>query len=816
MKLVYKSSGKSIKPVFFSLSNSVATSIFTLFFSLSLSFAATAQEQGGTQTIIGQVTDAESKFPIFGAQVSVPGTQPLLGGITDEYGNYRIKNVPLGRVSIRITYVGYAERSIPNVLLTSGKEFVLNLTLQEQITKSEEAVITAGRAKGQAKNEMALVSARSFNVEETRRYAGSRNDPARMASNFAGVSGVNDGRNDIIIRGNSPTGLLWRMDGADIPNPSHFGALGATGGPVSMLNNNLLDQSDFLTGAFPADYGNALSGVFDLSMRSGNPEKREYTGQIGFNGFELGAEGPFSKNSRSSFIVNYRYSTLGVLNKFGLSVGTGKAVPQYQDLNFKLNFLTGKYGKISLFGILGKSNITFKGADADSTNLYTDNRTNTYYASSMAVVGVNYMHFFGKNTFGKLTLSGSGSSVQAQQDSLAPYPFYPNVAIQQYGDHSSNNRASLRYTLNHKFSARSNLNAGVFADRLGYSFSDSALNYEVGKPYFRKLRNESGSTGLLQAYAQYQFKFTEKLTANAGLHAQTLTLNHSNALEPRAAVQWAPGTNQSFSFGYGLHSQMQQLNTYFNKTRMPDGSYVLTNSDLGFTKAHHFVLGYNRSLAGVARLKIEAYFQNVYNVPVEQRASSFSLLNSGADFNYINTDSLQNTGIGRNYGMELTAERFFSKGYYWLFTASVFESKYRGSDMVWRNTAFNGNYIVNALAGREIKAGKNSVIAFDTKICVAGGRRYTPLNLAASATQHQAEYFSEQAYSQQFKPYFRMDLKVTYRLNGTKVMQEFFVDVQNIFNTQNIYSQGYNVYKNNSYYVYQLGLFPNVNYRINF
>jgi hypothetical protein len=148
-----------------------------------------------------------------------------------------------------------------------------------------------------------------------------------MASNFAGVSGANDARNDIIIRGNSPSGLLWQLEGLNIPNPNHFGSLSSTGGPVSMLNNNVLDKSDFMTSAFPAQYGNALSGVFDLSLRNGNNEKYEFLGQVGFNGFELGAEGPFSKNSKSSFLINYRYSTLALFQQIGINFGTGSATP---------------------------------------------------------------------------------------------------------------------------------------------------------------------------------------------------------------------------------------------------------------------------------------------------------------------------------------------------------------------------------------------------------------------------------------------------------------------------------------------------------
>jgi hypothetical protein len=270
--------------------------LFTL---LYITCCHVAGAQSTTQTIKGIIQDAQSKYPLIGANIIVVGTDPLIGTSTDGEGAFRLTNVPLGRQALKITYLGFQERVISNILVTSGKEVILTIDLEEQVITADEIVVTARRDKSETNNELATVSARSFDVEETSRYAGSRNDPARMAANFAGVSGANDARNDIVIRGNSPAGLLWRLDGINIPNPNHYGALGASGGPVSMLNNNVLDRSDFMTAAFPAQYGNALAGVFDLQLRSGNNEKREYLGQIGFNGFELGVEGPFSKQQQS-------------------------------------------------------------------------------------------------------------------------------------------------------------------------------------------------------------------------------------------------------------------------------------------------------------------------------------------------------------------------------------------------------------------------------------------------------------------------------------------------------------------------------------
>jgi len=196
-----------------------------------------------------------------------------------------------------------------------------------------------------------------------------------MVSNFAGVMSSNDSRNDIVIRGNSPMGLLWRIDGVEVPNPNHFGAQGTTGGPVSMLNQNLLSNSDFMTGAFPSEYGNALSGVFDINLRSGNKNKFEFTGQVGFNGFEFAAEGPIwlgKNNTKGSFVVDYRYSTMELVNKLGIDFGTGAAIPKYKDLTIITDIPTKKAGRFKFIGIYGNSFIqlgrTFDKAQAISSN----------------------------------------------------------------------------------------------------------------------------------------------------------------------------------------------------------------------------------------------------------------------------------------------------------------------------------------------------------------------------------------------------------------------------------------------------------------
>ena len=333
---------------------------------LFLSIGAYSQDY--SQTIRGTVVDKQSQSPLPGASVVLLNSTSPIGVQTDIDGNFKLEKVPLGRQGIQVTFLGYNPATLANLTLTSGKEIVLTIELEEKVITTDEVVISAEKNKAEALNEMTTVSARAFTVEETSRYAGSFNDPSRMAMNYAGVANTNDSRNDIIIRGNSPLGLLWRLEGINIPNPNHFGALGTTGGPVSILNNNDLANSDFLTGAFPSEYGNATSGVFDLNMRSGNNEKREYVCQFGFNGLELGAEGPFSKKSKASYLANYRYSTLQILDALHINLGIG-AIPQYQDFTFKLNFPGTKFGKFSVFGIGGLSHITIIENQKDSSDM---------------------------------------------------------------------------------------------------------------------------------------------------------------------------------------------------------------------------------------------------------------------------------------------------------------------------------------------------------------------------------------------------------------------------------------------------------------
>jgi hypothetical protein len=333
-------------------------------------------------------------------------------------------------------------------------------------------------------------------------------------------------------------------------------------------------------------------------------------------------------------------------------------------------------------------------------------------------------------------------------------------------------------------------------------------------------RDFDGSFGQAEVFAQSQYRIAERLTLNAGAHVLYFHETENWAAEPRAAINWQASQKHRFNVGYGMHHQTQPLPVFLFRERQDDGTFVETNKDLDFTRSQHFVVGYDFKPSASWRVKAEAYYQWLSDVPVDAYSSSFSLLNSGADFVFPEKNNLVNAGTGENRGVELTAEKFFSKGWYSLVTLSVFDAKYKGSDGVERSTAFDGGYVFNVLAGREIKLGSSGrrFLTLDTKLTAAGGRPYTPVNLEASQAAGKEVLYENLAYSERIDDYFRWDVKLGFRLNSNKrkLSQTFYLDFQNVTNRQNVFAMRYNEQRNEIGKTYQIGFFPDVLYRIEF
>ena len=766
------------------------------------------------QTIRGTVTDLESKITLPGVTVALVSADPVVFASTNARGEFRIPNIPVGRHDLLLTYIGYQRVELKGILINSGKEQVLNLAMKESAMQLKDVVVSDKSSNRKPLNEMATVSARSFSVEETSRYPVSLFDPARMALNFAGVTSDSDINNDIVVRGNSPKGILWRLEGAEVINPNHFGEEGSSGGGVSMISSNMLANSDFFTGAFPAEYGNALSGVFDLQFRKGNTEKRENAVTVGLLGTEVSTEGPFRKGGKASFLVNYRYSTLALLDKAGLNPVPDGTVPVYQDVAFNLNF-PSRAGTFSLFGIGGISSQEDQ-ADRDVARweeLFDKFDRTFKYTSGSA--GIKHMKVFNDKLYTRNIHSASYSRVTDRADTLNN-DYMPAV----YGRDAYEN-VSYSYTglLNYKLDAANTFRTGLIATNLQYDLR--SLTYKSSLGRLSTFLNASGSTQNLQGYIQWKNQTSKDWMINAGFHTSYFALSDSWSFEPRLGINYQASTRSMWSLGAGLHSRVEPLALYYGRNERPDGTIEESNQDLEVTKAFHSVLGFEHRFNDELGLKIESYYQHLYDVPVVNNPQlNFSALNFSNAYSIYNNNYgfMKNGGTGRNYGLEVTIERSLNNGLYYLLTTSLYDSKFKAASGRTLNTVYNGNFVSNVVAGKEYKVGKSAknLLAFNFKMVWNGGRKYSPIDLATSIARDEQVVFEDQVNSVSTPQYFRLDVSSSFKVNNQRAAHSFYLDIQNVSNRQNLYGVYYDKAKKEVKRQYHTGLVPTINYKIEF
>lgn len=776
--------------------------IFIIFVCFEL---ANLSGQSITQTIRGKVLDEDSKTPLIGVNVLLLNSNPQKGVVTDVNGDFRMENVAVGRVDLQVRYIGYEEKNIPNVLVSSGKEVILNLEMKEAVVKMDEVVVTARKNKGDVVNEMAIISSRSFSVEETKRYAGAFQDPSRMVSAYAGVTSDPSGNNDIVVRGNSPKGILWRMEGIEIPNPNHFANEGETGGPINALNSELLSNSDFYTGAFSPEYGDALSGVFDIKMRPGNNERFEYSLGVGVLGTDVTAEGPFKKGYAGSFLFNYRYSSLSLLDQAGIVDFEG--IPRYQDAAFKVVLPSKKIGTLSVFGLGGKSSINEDEKESDESSRVI---RKSNYGAQLGVIGLNHTLPLTQNSFLKLTLSASnnGSNYKSDRNDNDIFVFDGK------GDWEKNSlRAAAMYSS--KIDARNRIILGLKITRHIYDLNEYYFNEDKNR--FETGIDLNKAAGDVQGYASWKYRQTDDITWVGGFHTTWFSLNRKMNLEPRLAFRWQISPKQALNAGFGMHSKIESIITYYSNVYQSDGSYTTPNKGLGLSKARHYVLGYEFRISKNLNSKLDLYYQDLYNIPVENKdTSNFSILNS--DEGFLDKE-LVNDGKGKNYGIEYTLERYFAQNYYFLVTASLYDSRYKAKDNVYRNTKYNGNYAFNVLAGKEFKLGNGSkanTLGVNVKLFFNGGRRYIPVNIEESRKKGETVYDYSLAWKNRLDKVKQINLSVSYRINRPRTSHEIVLDILNVTNENARNWEYYNKYTGKLDYYRQLKMLPNIMYRIHF
>ncbi len=795
------------------LSAKVISSLMLIF---SLLLNGYAQKPG--QRIAGTVIDKESRQPLPGANVFIKladEASTIKGTVTDAEGRFALENVPVGRHYLNCTFVGYNNWTSTYLELTSAKQLVVNIELTEAITTGEEVVVTATRLGSEVNNEYSSVSGRSFTPEETQRFAGSINDPGRMALSLPGAQmAVQDNENTIVVRANTPIGLSWRLEGIEIPNPNHFAEAGGSGGGISALSIYVLGSSDFFTGAFPAEYGNALAGVMDLKFKKGNRENREYRFQAGLIGLDFASEGPLSmKKKKASYVFNYRYSTLGILNQLGVHVVNPLTNDVFNDLSFNLYFPINKKSHLTFFGFGGASAENKTAImNPDKWKNYGESYTYDFY-TKLGVTGLTYTHLIDENSYIYGVVSAGANNIKENDDSLSLNLIKARVR----NEHYLNGRVTTSWSYNRKLGSATNLKAGFQASNLFYN--NFREDYDNGIKKLRLQLQGNGTALLVQPYAMIRSQLGSNVTLQAGMNSLYFSYTNKFIPEPRVGLQMKLPSSASLNFAYGLHSQILPFQTYNAViTDTLTGNYVSKpNQKLSMWRSHHLAINIDKRFAGNVRLKVEPYYQHLFDVPVSVHPwSTYSLINQDRNFF---ADSLVNTGTGYNAGVELTFEKAFSNRLFFLLSGSVYDSKYKtnnGGPNVYYNTKYNSNFNSALTFGKEWELTGSRRIEVGGRILWSGGARFTPYDIKRSIERGIPVMVYSQAYANQNINYFRVDSRIALRKNSPKFSWKLSLDIQNVTNHKNPQRPYFDRWTGQIAYGFNTSIIPVISYMIDF
>ena len=754
------------------------------------------------QTVRGGVHNQASHEPVSGAEVVIlKGTDPQGRTTSDSLGNFTLNDILPGRYKVTISSTGF-ETYEEEALVLSGKEFVLDAELQESMQTLEEVTIKASTSSVESPG------MHTISIEKTMRVAANFFDPVRMVTSYPGVVAANDQSNAIAAKGYSPNGLLWRLQGLDIVNPNHLANAGArndkpaaNGGGVNILSAQLLDKTDFYSGSLPVQYGNALSGVIDMNLRPGSKSKMEYTGQASLLGLDVAAEGPISKNKRTSFLANYRYSTVGLLSAAGINLGDEKI--NFQDLSFHVNSDQKRGGNLSLFGFYGLSSNKFEHKPFAEWKEDKD-RYDIYYGGNVFGAGITERFKAGNKVSVSFGSAVSGQYLDRNSQSNA------NLAVSNINSEGySNDRIMISSFIQAttRIAAGSLLETGVRMNYLNnFIESSGAETYGIAPDqnqvtYYSKTRLKGT---LWQPYINWTQQWN-MWKLNAGVRYVEFSYNGSQSVEPRVSVQ------RSFSKGsiiasYGITSQWQSAEDYSALMAQRGSNHVLQ-----LTKAHQAAVDFRYALPGNVKLTTTVYYHQLMNVPASQ--GGYSTLNQW-EVGSPGFMSLLSTGKGKNYGVEALIEKRFYNQFYFMISGSAYRSQYRMQNTYY-DTRFSGKFTSSVQTGKEWSRNKNT-LGVHIRMLYLGGLREQRIDAFTSSVSGTTVYDSLNGYSQKLHNYFRPDLRISWRKSKPHATRTLSLDIQNVASIRNEAYHYYDTFLQQVKLKYQLGIFPVIVYRIEF
>ncbi|HYG03283.1 MAG TPA: TonB-dependent receptor [Chryseosolibacter sp.] len=741
----------------------------------------------------GRVTDQFDK-PLPGATVSL---QPSLTTTSDESGTYSM-SIPAGRYTIKVTFTGFKTEK-HELLVIAGKQSVVNFRLMPGETLLDVVEISGGARE--------LSGLQSLSIEKALRIPANYLDPVRALTAYPGVIATSDQNNSIMVRGNSPNGLLWRLNGLDIVNPNHLSNAGtlsdrpaANGGGVNILSAQMLGHTDLYAGYIPARYGNTLAGVIDMSMRDGNRNNFEYTAQASLIGLDLAAEGPISKSGTTSMIANYRYSTVGLLSSVGVNFGDEEIA--FQDVSFSIADAKPSGERLAFFGFFGDSRNQF---DRKKPAEWQEDKDRYNIDFDALTYGLGWTYEKPTRS-GKLKMGAAWSSSDQEREAIVSdeIPHLQKTLVRdQYATENGLFSSSIGYDM--EIGDKSMLRFGVMTNYISSTYD--VLRAKACIICASQEVNAVKGTMeglLLQPFVSWHSQIGKFVSLDMGTRFLYFTYNDTKSIEPRLNFTIDRHQRSEWNVGYSLISQQQLSQVYLTPG----------NSLLDFTRSHHLDASHRYKISDMAFVRTGAFYQYIFDIPVERTSSSFSALNL---LEALPPDDLISSGTGKNYGVDISVENHFFERSYLIAGGTYYESKYTGSDQIERNTPFNGNFTLNGVYGTEWnKPSRNRTIAFNSRVLYIGGLRFSTIDIPESQSSGETIYNTSDPYTQRLEDYFRIDFRISFRKNKAGYTRTLALDVQNVFGKENEAYPYYDFMQEKVIMKRHLGIIPIIVYRIDF
>ncbi len=727
------------------------------------------------QKLSGVIRDDVTGEPLAGANVILDDSVAL--AVSNINGEYFFGSVDPGRHKLTASYIGYKSGEVFDVWVRNGKLITEDIRLSPDPKGLAEVVITEPKR-------LSEIGKMTISEEQINRFAATYYDPARLVTISPDVAVSNDQNNRISVRGISPNYNVWRLEDVEIVNPNHLSNAGtfsdqptSTGGGVNILSAQMLDNSSFLYSGFSPEYGNSIGGIFDMHLKTGNEDERQYTAQASLIGFDFSAEGPFRKEGDASYILNYRYSFTGLLTSMGVDFG-GESIG-FQDLSFNVNKPLGDKGNISFFGVGGLNFNEFEAKALEESEVQKD-RSDIFYDGKMGALGISLDHQLGAGTF---MLSGAISASDNDRDQNY---YDQNQVITGETESSSGSRI---YSFNSKYQFRlgkSQAVVGSLVSLYSYKYSNQNTGTFVGSsPFIITFVDamEDIQYSLINPYLNVSYPFFNFMQFDLGVN-YSLSLDNDQKIDPRARITIFTGPRSELFFSAGLYSQLLNPNNYYFVYAPAAGDYYATQQDFDLIQSQRLVAGYQVSLKNWS-YNAEVFYYNFPEVNVE--AAGFGATNSA-----------------RSYGVSIMGTRSFTGNWYMNFGGSLFESTWDDG----QPNRYNLKRNVNASAGKEWyfegKPVKRS-LGVNARVIYQGGLA-DPIQengLMGPPTTSNADYY-------------RFDLRIQWTRYLETRTTSISLDLQNMTNNENDAYFYYDSFTGQREQQTQLGLIPILTYRMEF